>query len=401
MSFVRSVRIRVLTPFLAALCACWVSSSAMATLSVNPIFRSNMVLQTGMTCPVFGTGDIGTTVTVSFLNQNVSTTVGSDGKWQANLSSMPVNATPSTMTVSAGGSAPITFTGVQVGEVWLSAGQSNMEFDVQSSDGGAAAIADAANHNIRLFDMGGFATSPATSSWTIANSATVAEFSAVCYWHGLELEQRYHVPVGLIDVSRNGSSIAEWYTDDNGSSGQMLYENRVKPIMPFAVRGAMWYQGESDSGDSAYGTKLTHLITQWRRDWARPGLPFGIVQLQTATAAALGQFSVSESVANTWLVVTFDVYGKGLHPTNKKPVGIRMAIGARGTVYGDNIEYSGPIPALPPASTVNGNTVMLNFTHIGNGLITSNGAAPRHSSWRDPTAVTPRQPRRSWATPSS
>jgi sialate O-acetylesterase len=232
----KTIHIKTLLLLATFLSASLTSSGAFAALAVNPIFRSNMVLQSGMTCPVFGTGDVGSTVTVSFLNQTMSTSVDSTGEWQVNLNSMAVNATPSTLTVSATGSATVAFTGVQVGEVWLSAGQSNMEFNLKDATGSAPYIADAGNHNIRLFDMGGYQTGPSTSSWTISNATTAAAFSAVSYWYGLELAKRYQVPIGLIDASRNGSQITEWYTDDLGSVGEMLYDNRIRPIQPFAIR---------------------------------------------------------------------------------------------------------------------------------------------------------------------
>jgi sialate O-acetylesterase len=372
----KPIRIKMFLSLAAFLLVGLTSSGAFAALAVNPIFRSNMVLQSGMTCPVFGTGDVGTTVTVSFLDQTVPTTVESTGKWQVNLTSMAVNATPSTMTVTATGSSPVTFTGVQVGEVWVSAGQSNMEFNLQDATGSAPVVADAGNHNIRLFDMGGYQTSPSTSSWTISTSTTAAVFSAVCYWHGLELEQRYDVPVGLIDASRNGSQITEWYTDHTGSLGEMLYDNRIRPIQPFAVRGVLYYQGETASDPANYGTMLPNMIAQWRDDWGLPDLPFGIVQIPGGGVVALAQFNASQTVANTWLAVTSDVSNKALHPTNKKPVGTRLSLGARALVYGDSIEYSGPIRAVPPTSFVTGNKVVLNWAHLGSGLSTSNGGAP-------------------------
>jgi sialate O-acetylesterase len=368
--------VKALLSLVTLLSAGLVPSGAFAALAVNPIFRSNMVLQSGMTCPVFGTGDVGSTVTVSFLNQTLSTTVDSTGEWQVNLNSMAVNATPSTLTVSATGSASVAFTGVQVGEVWVSAGQSNMEFNLQDADGSAPDVADAANHNIRLFDMGGYQTSPSTSSWKISNATTAAAFSAVAYWHGLELEKRFHVPIGLIDASRNGSQITEWYTDDFGSSGEMLYDNRIRPIQPFAIRGVLYYQGETASDPGNYATMLPHMIAQWRSEWGLPNLPFGIVQIPGGGLVALAQFNASQAVANTWLAVTSDVSSKALHPTNKKPVGIRLSLGSRALVYGDGIEYSGPIRAVAPTSFVTGNKVVLQWTHLGGGLSTSNGAAP-------------------------
>lgn len=359
-----------------ALSVCtFLSTSAFAQLTVSPIFGSNMVLQRNTTVPVFGTANPGATVTVSFDNQNVSATADANGNWQANLSSMSANATPSTMTVSSG-STTITFTGVQVGEVWLCSGQSNMGKPLSYADGSAAYIADAGNHDIRFFQMVGGA-GPATTNWTICNSTTAAGFTAVGYWMGLDLSEDLNVPIGLIQATHDGTAISHWELTDGGTGDD--YTNMVKAIQPFAVKGVAWYQGESNGGDSAYQTELTDMINEWRGDWGLPNLPFGIVQLPAAkwNTAEIAQFNVSQTVSNTYLVVTSDLPGGNrLHPTDKYPVGIRLSIGARGFVYGEPIEYSGPVRQLPPASYVAGSTAIISFTHVGNGLITGNGSAP-------------------------
>lgn len=366
---------RLLAALAALLAAGLAGSSASAAVSVNPIFRSNMVLQRGMACPVFGGGDVGSTVTVQFQNQTVSTVVGSGGKWQVNLSSMAASTAPATLTVSATGSPSIMFTGVQVGEVWLMSGQSNMGFPLSNANDSAPYIADAGNHNIRLFRMTA-GNGPSTSTWQISDSTTAGDFSAVGYWSGLELSLKLGVPVGLIQATHDGTNISEWETSDGGTGAD--YVAMVKAIQPFAVRGIGWYQGESNGGDAAYETKLRDMIGQWRTDWNRPDVPFGIVQLPAAkwTTARVAQFNVSQTVANTFLVVTHDLPDSSqLHPPTKRPVGIRLAIGARATVYGESIESSGPVRALPPTSFVIGNKVVLKWTHLGNGLSTLDGGA--------------------------
>ncbi|HJQ31948.1 MAG TPA: sialate O-acetylesterase [Pyrinomonadaceae bacterium] len=361
---------------LVVLLACGLAcADARAAVSVNPIFRSNMVLQRGMTCPVFGDGDVGSTVTVQFQNQTVSTVVGTGGKWQVNLASMNASTSPSTLTVSATGSPTVMFTGVQVGEVWLMSGQSNMGFPLSNANDSAPYIADAANHNIRLFRMTA-GNGPATSTWQISDPTTADDFSAVGYWAGLELSKKLNVPVGLIQATHDGTNISEWETSNGGTGADYLA--MVKAIQPFAVRGIGWYQGESNGGDAAYETKLRDMISQWRTDWNRPDVPFGIVQLPSTkwTTARLAQFNVSQTVANTFLVVTHDLPDQNqLHPPTKRPVGIRLAIGARAVVYGEAIEYSGPVRATPPTSFVIGNKVVLKWTHLGNGLSTLDGGA--------------------------
>jgi sialate O-acetylesterase len=242
------------------------------------------------------------------------------------------------------------------------------------ADGSAPYIADAANHDIRLFRMTAN-NGPATTTWQVSNSTTAANFSAVGYFMGLDLSEDFGVPVGLIQATLDGSDIAEWQ-HTNGGTGD-AYDAMVAPIEPFAVKGVLWYQGESNGGDAAYQTKLTDMLAEWRSDWALPSLPFGIDQLPASkwSTAKIAQFNVSQTVPNTFLAVTSDLPGGNqLHPTAKYLVGIRSSIGARGSVYAESIEYSGPVPSS--GSSVSGNTVTVAFNHVGNGLATSDGNAP-------------------------
>jgi sialate O-acetylesterase len=360
----------------------FLSTSASAALSVSPIFNSNMVLQRNTTVPVFGTADPGATVIVQFQSQNKSVVADASGKWRVDLNSMPASSAPSSMFVSSGSSSA-TFTGVQVGEVWLCSGQSNMGRPLSSANGSAPYIADAGNHNIRLFKMIA-GNPPSGSSWQVSSSTTADDFSAVGYWMGYELSRWLgNIPVGLIQATHDGTSISQW-SHLNGGNGSD-YDAMVKAIQPFAIKGAAWYQGESDAGDApaTYEAKLTDMINEWRSDWGLANLPFGIVQLagtagsSSSGGARLAQLHVTLNVPNTFLAVSSDLPGGNqLHPSEKKPIGIRLGLGARATVYGDNIEYSGPVRADSPASYVSGNTIILNFAHLGNGLVTGNGLAP-------------------------
>ncbi len=364
------VRIAALATFLAGAAA-----SLHAALSVSPIFGSNMVLQRGMTVPVFGTADAGAVVTVQFQNQTVSATADAAGNWTANLASMLASASPSTLNVSTSTNA-VSFTGVQVGEVWLCSGQSNMGKPLSYADNSASYISDAPNHNIRLFRMTG-GNGPSTTTWVVSNSTTAANFSAVGYWMGLDFSEDMNVPIGLIQATHDGTAITHWEHTDGGTGDD--YDAMVKAIQPFAIKGVAWYQGESNGGDSAYQTELTDMLGEWRGDWGRPTLPFGIIQLpaQKWTTARLAQFNVVQTVANTYLVVTADLPGSSqLHPTAKYLVGIRCSIGARGSVYGESIEYAGPVPAAPPSTSTSGSTVTMTYLHTGNGLFTSDGLAP-------------------------
>jgi sialate O-acetylesterase len=349
------------------------SAKALGALSVAAIFRSSMVLQRDVAVPVFGTADPGAPVTVGFQGQDVTVQADATGQWLASLAAMPASTEPSSMTISSAG-ASVTFDDVQVGEVWLCSGQSNMGKPLSYADGSAPYIADAGNHNLRFFRMWN-GTVPSETAWQISDPTTAADFSAVCYFMGLDLAEDLDAPVGLIQASYDGSAIAEW-EHTSGGTGE-YYDAMVVPLQPYAIKGVLWYQGESNGGDVSYEPKLTSMIAEWRGDWELPALPFGIVQLPATkwNAARIAQFNVSQTVADTYLVVTSDLPGsKQLHPTAKYEVGIRSSIGARGLVYGESIEYSGPVPA--PTSYVSGKTVVVEFDHLGNGLATEDGAAP-------------------------
>jgi sialate O-acetylesterase len=358
------------------LCLLACQSATYGATAAAAIFGSNMVLQRGQPVPVFGTATPGTVVTVAFANQNVNATTDAARTWRVDLNSMTASTAPSSMTITSAGSPQITFTGVQVGEVWVVSGQSNMDMRLDEADESAPYIADAPNRNIRLFLMKA-GNGPSTTTWQAASATTAAAFSAVGYWTGLELSKKLNVPIGLIQATHDGTNISEWQTTNGGTGADYLA--MVKPVQPYAVKAIGWYQGESNGGDSAYETKLTAMISEWRTGWGQQTLPFGIVQLpaQKWTTSRLAQFKVSINVPQTFLVVTHDLPGSSqLHPTAKKQVGVRMGIGARAMVYGEAIVPGGPVRLGAPSSTVNGNKVTLKFANAGTTLKTTTGAAP-------------------------
>lgn len=357
-------------------------SASAAGLSVLPMFSNNGVLQRNMPVPVFGTANAGATVNVSFNGQNVSTTAAGDGTWRVNLASMAANSSPNTMTISSAGQT-LNFTGLQVGEVWVCSGQSNMLFELNNSTDGPAAAADAPNHNIRLIEIDSQGGVAGSAPWAVSNATTAGAFSAICYWFGLELSNSLNVPIGLIQSSKGGTDIIEWTHANGGSRDGQLYDSMVKPLQPYAIRGANWYQGENDAffGPAGYYNKLVGLINEWRTDWGQGSFPFQIAQLHWKGADA-GWASVRQDelqahldVANTTLAVNVDAPEGGGHPPVKRPIGIRFGIAARGFVYGENIEYMGPIPSAS-LSSVQGNQFIIGFTHLGGGLVTGSEFQP-------------------------
>ena len=164
------------------------------------------------------------------------------------------------------------------------------------------------------------------------------------------------------------------FTDAYRPSG--YYNAKIAPLPPFALRGVLWYQGESNSGQAAeYGILFPALIDGWRQAWGKSDLPFLFVQLpeyqKTPPEMREVQMQVWLKTPRTAMVVTTDCGdAANIHPPDKRPVGARLALAARAMIYGENIEYSGP---LFDALKVDGNKAVLAFKHIGGGLVAKDG----------------------------
>lgn len=165
-----------------------------------------------------------------------------------------------------------------------------------------------------------------------------------------------------------------------------LYNAMIAPLTSYAIRGILWYQGESNTGrPDDYGRAMQALIQSWRADWHKNDLPFLYVQLpnflarvatpQETGIAALRQHQLETvKLPNTGMAVTIDVgEWNDIHPLQKKPVGDRLALQAKHLVYGNKkIVYTGP---LPVAAKWDGKQITISFTHTGSGLVLKEGNA--------------------------
>ena len=563
---------------------------------LHPLFTDNMVLQRGISDPVWGWTTPGATVTVRVANKGAKAIAGADGKWTVKLPSLPVGG-PYTLTVS--GPQTITRTNVLVGDVWICAGQSNMDFGIGNSPDAATEITGANFPNIRLFTEGDtLASEPQsllTGHWDVCTPQTVAVghwkgFSAVGYVFGRDVQEAVHIPIGLIQVSWGGTRVETWASADanraipeirpaldafqkivqaekagqtfdqimepwyvqhdagsavgkswadpaldtsgwktialpgiwnsagiptlakyngtvwfrktfdlpavwagkdltlhfgrigerettyvNGTkvgeanwlwqdrvytvpnallkpSGNVIavrdlglgnsngfadpvanmhiepvggatavpltlagpwqyqlgaplpdddpappfiqvdvnqptavYNSSLAPLIPFGIKGALWYQGESSARlgvGRLYQTQLTALIKDWRGHWGEGDFPFLIVQLPNIGGTDLNtgdsgwaevreaELLTVERVPNTGLAVALGTSDGDLHPPNKLDTGHRLALAAEAIVYGQKIEYSGPIYQ---SMTIEGSSIRLKFRHIGGGLVAKGG----------------------------
>src|SRR3989442_330048 len=193
--------------FFAIIAALILPVAARANISLPDVISDGMMLQQRQRVPIWGKADPGEVVTVRFAGQTKGVTAAADGKWLVRLDPMGANATPATMMIS--GKNTIELKNILIGEVWLVAGQSNMQRLLSETANGEAAIA-AANHPlIRLFNVSRqvafkHAHSP-LATWQGCSPQTIKEFSAAGYYFGVELEKELRVPIGLINSSYGGA----------------------------------------------------------------------------------------------------------------------------------------------------------------------------------------------------
>jgi len=373
---------------------------AAAEVKLPPILGDHMVLQADMPVPVWGTAKPGEKVTVKFAGKTKMAVAGKDGKWLVKLDALKTNAKPQTLTVS--GANTVTIKDVLVGEAWLCSGQSNMAWPVSRARNFKAEQAAAKYPQIRHYRVG----KGGGGKWVICSPKTVAGFSATAYFFGRELHKELKVPVGLINSSVGGTPIEAWTGGPakaaaekpkadpkkaapkkgrrRGRASGSLYRSMILPLAPYAIRGATWYQGESNAGrGAAYEGQLKGLITGWRGLWQQGDFQFLVVQLpnfrnpQKSPSEPSGWVLVQEGelkaleLPNTGLAVTIDVgEARNIHPGNKQTVGKRLGLWALGTTYKKKIVYSGP---LYKSMKIAGDKVVLTFDHVGGGLVARGG----------------------------
>lgn len=393
-----------------------------AAVKCPPVFGSHMVLQRDQEILVWGTADPGENVSVAFAGSDMQTTADKNGAWQVKLPPQSASVESRSLVVTA--SNEIRFDDVLVGDVWLCSGQSNMEKPLgnrqgqRPTDHAEKEIRNANHPRIRIFQMPrGGRSKPVdlTQQWHPCASEVVDRlgFSAAAYFFGREVQSKTGIPIGLIHTSVGGTRIELWtpasaYEGIDGledvakiAAGDRklsdiriggLYDSMVKPLVPFGLRGFLWYQGESNlmAGDHAlYTQKMKALISGWRAAWQLPNAPFYYVQLAPHSYSArqlpvpfseeaLPLFWEAQtnalSIPHTGMAVITDTVSQlgDIHPTNKKDVGERLARLALARSYGmKDVVDSGPVFK---EMRVWGNEVAVRFDHA-DGLRAKHGRA--------------------------
>lgn len=380
---------------------------AAADVYLPAIFSNNMVLQQQSNVTVWGWAQPGERVTVSgsWQSASVSAVTNENAVWKLSIATPKAGGGPYNLTIQ--GRNKMVLENVQIGEVWLCAGQSNMEW---SADHGVkdakAELPSAYNANIRFFKMPKLtAETPQTDAkgtWTVCDSVTLKRFSAVGYFFGKKLNQSLNVPIGLIDVAWGGSYIESWipehlvnlFPNTRTSAETMIpskgwpkeagyiYNGMVAPLTPFAIAGALWYQGESNRHYPSTYYQLMHMMVDtWRSAWQKD-FPFYYVQIAPYNyrdttdlkAPAVREMQTrAMDIPKSGMAVITDLVDdlNNIHPAYKKEVGNRLAGWALAETYGQKIgNYKSP---QYKSLQVEGNKAIISFDYAESGLAAKGG----------------------------
>ena len=419
----------VLSTVLATTATAFQTAETKDKLSVAGIFGDGMVLQQQASAAIWGTTNANAKVTVapSWGDDVYEVQADKDGKWHTAIDT-PNAGGPFTIVVSSG-SARKEFKDVLSGEVWICSGQSNMQWKLRGFgvDHFKEDVEKANHPSIRFCELPQtLALTPQDdirTKWQKCTPQSALRFSCVAYFFGDKLREELNVPIGLISTNWGGSSIEAWMNSKdlkndfpefnetlnkypalaeqhgavhannkkkprglNQKLPSVLYNQMLRPIIPYSARGVIWYQGEANVERPLQYRKLfPSLITNWRKEWGQGDFPFYFVQIapfqykkEPLPAALLreAQFQTL-AVANTGMAVTMDIGNpNNIHPKQKKPVGERLAMLALANDYGKtNLVCSGPEFV---AHKIEADKVRLEFKHVGGGLTTRDGDAPSH-----------------------
>lgn len=394
--------------FALALILTLTTGSTRADVKLPKVFGDHMVLQQKAEVAIWGTAEAGEDVAVSLGEAKAAAKAGADGKWVAKLAT-PAAGGPHELIVK--GKNEVKFTDVLVGEVWICSGQSNMEWTVQQSANAQQEAAEANYPQIRMIKV---AHNPSekpvedfNGAWSVCSPQTVPGFSAVGYFFARHLQKELNVPVGVINTSWGGTICEAWtsrealaadpdfqpildraktFQPGNPNQAAVLFNGMLNPIVPFGIKGAIWYQGESNVSRAVQYRKLfPAMITDWRKRFGQGDFPFLYVQLApykyggnpTLLAEQWESQLKTLSLPNTGMCVTTDITTiNDIHPPKKQDVGRRLALWALAKNYGkDGLVHSGP---LYDSMAVDGNKIRVKFKHVGGGLVAEGGKPLSH-----------------------
>jgi sialate O-acetylesterase len=381
-----------------------------AEIKLPAIFSDNMVLQQQSQVPIWGWTNPNENVTITASWDDMRQYVvksDENGYWRTEIKTPIASFTPYKLFFN--GSNSIVIENILIGEVWLCSGQSNMEmpmkgFRNEPIEGGPEAIITSTHPGIRCFTVArkSTATPPqeVTGTWEPANPQNTPGFTATGYFFARLINQVLNVPVGIIHTSWGGSRIEAWMTPNSlkdipektiptsdadiriqNGTPTVLYNGMIHPIIGYGVRGAIWYQGESNRDEpQLYAKMFDAMICEWRNLWGVGEFPFYYCQIapfnynDNRNTAYLreAQQKVMTTTPNTGMAVLMDVGNfHSIHPPQKREAGERMALWALAETYGmDKMHYRSP---EPKSLEIEGRVAILTFNIDANPGLTTHG----------------------------
>lgn len=422
------------------------SANIFADVKLPDVLGDSMVLQQKQTIPIWGTADVGETVVVTFQKQKLTVVADAKGNWRVNLKPMNASVTPEILTIQGKNKVSLKdiligevwLVSGQSNMQWTLFQSINGEKEVAKAHHPNIRL-------FNVSRMVGFKKRPGKmAEWKVCTPVSVKEFSGAGYYFAVDLQEKLKVPVGIINSSWGGSQAEAWTpieylkahpdlvatvertkiwdeerprvqveyaqaiekwkveSEKQKAAGARpspspgvpdalrdyrvaasIYDGMIAPLMPFAIKGAVWYQGESNEARAEqYNILLPIMIRGWREKWGQGNFPFGVIQLpnyrqpkaepadEAWSFIREAQRRTSLNTINTGLIVTIDIgEANDIHPKNKLDVGLRMSRWALKDAYQFKLANS---PVLK-SYEVKDNKIILTFDDVGAGLKIKNG----------------------------
>lgn len=386
-------------------------------LRVAHIFSDHMVLQRESSVPVWGWGKPGTkvSVTTSWNGLQAETKVAKDGTWRVEVDTREYGKVSDSKTmVILSGKEAVKLNDILLGEVWVCAGQSNMEmpisgFGFQEVAGARDAVMKAATYadRVRVFDI----KTPkcpepvddVDATWKQASAGVCARTSAVAWFFATGLADNLDVPVGIIVNPWGGSRIEPWMTNEAIDAAgitaeeraaidaieeqpdrwpetpELIWNGRMAPIAGYGARGFLWYQGCSNIGQECYDKLQTSMVKLWRDTWGRGDMPFIFALLAPYEHGDADgrwrphflevQLRSLKTIPNSFAVSTETLGNKTtVHPAQKKEVGDMMVLRALQSVYGQQLGFDIELPELQSVEYLEDGRAKVTLTHVWSNL---------------------------------
>jgi sialate O-acetylesterase len=441
----RHQRIARIVAFACAVSVFGLIQRTFADVSLPHVFGDRMVLQRDKPVHIWGSAEPGEKVRVSIGTQSAEASADEHRKWKVELPALPATTAPIEVSVAGKNKIVLHDVLVGEVWICSGQSNMQFSVSSVIHAREEIEHANHAEIRLFKVPMrpAGEPANDVNASWNACTPKTVPSFSAVGYFFGRDLHEQLDVPVGLIDSSWGGTRIEPWtppagfrevpklasivegiekakvdyaaskaaalprYSEwlqiaqkaksnkepipsppewpvnplANNYAPTGLYNGMIHPLVPFSIRGALWYQGESNNGEGMlYFEKMKALIEGWRSVWHEGDFPFLYVQLApyhygNGNPTALPHIWEAQTAAlalpDTGMAVTNDIGDpKDIHPKDKQAVGKRLALWALAKTYGKQIVYSGP---LYKSMSIDGSKIRVKFEHVGGGLVARNG----------------------------